>query len=99
MDVSVLMSSGEVDEWNNVADAIENEGSLIVVDNIEDDEIPDSMKTMEVRQEIPQEPVETEGRLGDYKLMRTPDPVIKTQTFQVLAVYAAGMWMKVEFEQ
>jgi hypothetical protein len=96
VDISVLMTSGEIDEWKEVADAIDLEGSLVIVDTIEDEEVPDDLKTIEVRKEIPNEPFTMSG--GTEQRLVTPEPTIKVQTFQVLAQYAAGMWMKVEFE-
>lgn len=85
MNVVVTMASGEVDEWAEVADAIDDRGSLIVLDHIDSDEVPGSMKTLEITREIEQtEPV---------------PPATKTTAYQVLCQYAPGMWIKVEFDQ
>lgn len=84
MNVSVLLSSGDVDDWEDAADAVDDRGSLVVLAHIEGDEVPGNIKTMQVREPIDNGPgVE----LGE-----------KSQIFQVCAIYAPGMWMKVEFE-
>jgi hypothetical protein len=84
MKVSVLMASGEVDEWTGVADANEDRGSLVVLDYIEGDEVPADAKLLMTRREIDQGPDLPPGE--------------KVEVYKVLAVYAPGMWMKVEFE-
>lgn len=83
MKISVTMASGEVDDWDGAADAIDDRGSLIVLYHIDGDEIPGDMKVLEVSREVPQEGAA---------------PMVKTTTFQVTAQYAPGMWIKVEFE-
>ena len=84
MDITVLMASGDQDEWTNVADAIDDRGSLVVIARIEGDEIPADTKLFTIRTEIDQGP--------------DLPPGTKQEVFQVLAVYAPGMWMKVEFD-
>ena len=94
MNITVMMASGDEDEWEGAADAIDDRGSLVVLYEIEGDEIPEGVKVLEVSREVPQDPpVEFTGRV------EAPAPMIKTQTFQVTAQYAPGMWMKVEFNQ
>lgn len=92
MNVNVQMASGDVDEWEDAADAINDRGSLIVVGWIGEDEVPEDMKIMEVSREVMQYPP------ADGKLHEQPPPTVKTTVYQVLAEYAPGMWMKVEFE-
>lgn len=75
MNVEVTMASGDLDEWTDVADCIDDRGSLVVLDHIEGDEVSSKMKTM--------------------ILSTAPD--VKGEEFQVLAVYAPGMWIKVEY--
>lgn len=94
MNVNVLMASGETDEWENVADAIDDRGSIIVLAHIEGDEIPGDMKVLEISREIEQDPVPTDNR----GTLGVPPTMTKTTTYQVLAQYAPGMWIKVEFE-
>lgn len=84
MNVTVLMSSGDVDEWENVAETIEDSGSLVLLGIIEGDEVPDGLKTVTLSQEVDNGPDLPPGE--------------KHQTFQVLVIYAPGMWMKVEFD-
>lgn len=79
MKITVLLSSGDEDEWEDAADAIEHEGSLAVVYDIEDDEVPGDIKTLTITREIENE-------------------ALKTETFQVAAQYAPGMWMRVSYE-
>lgn len=88
MDVRVLMSSGDNDEWEGVADAIDDRGSLVIVDRIESDEISGKIKTLTVTH-----PVDLPGGL------QHDEPMEKSITYEVLAQYAPGMWMKVEFNQ
>jgi len=83
MDVHVLMASGEADEWENVADVLEEAGSLLVVSYIEGDEISGAIKTVTVSQEV------------DHG--SDTAPFTKSTTFQVIAHYAPGMWIKVEY--
>src|SRR5690606_22981028 len=90
MNITVLMASGEEDTWVDAADAVDDRGSLIVLYEIPGDEVPGGMKVLEVSREFEQDP--PEGTLG------TPTTMTKTQTFQVAAQYAPGMWIKVEFE-
>lgn len=91
MNVVVTMASGEVDEWSEVADAIDDRGSLIVLDHIDSDEVPGSMKVLEITREEPQEGRQFQGQ--------DPPPVVKTTTYEVLCQYAPGMWIKVEYNQ
>lgn len=96
MKVTVLLASGDTDEWEDVADAVEDRGSLVVLAHIETEEVPDDIKTMVISTEIPNEAFSMSAG-GTGKLVM-PEPTIKTRTFQVMAVYAPGMWMKAEFE-
>jgi hypothetical protein len=84
MNVSVTMASGEVDDWEEVADAIDDRGCILVLDHIDSDEVPGSMKVLEISREVEQEGA---------------PPMTKTTTYQVLCQYAPGMWIKVEFDQ
>lgn len=90
MNVTVLMASGEDDAWEDVADAIDDRGSLIVLGHIEGDEVPDDIKVMVITQEFENDV--PEGTVG------VPTIGTKSTTFQVMAQYAPGMWIKVEFE-
>jgi hypothetical protein len=92
MKINVMMASGDTDEWEDAADAIDDRGSLIVLYDIEGDEVPSGMKVMEVVREI-----EQYTSTGDNGL-QVPTKMTKGQTFQVVAQYAPGMWIKVEFE-
>lgn len=83
MDINVTMASGETDEWVRVADAVDDRGSLIVLSHIEGDEILEDMKVMEIVREVPQ---------------HDAPPMQMCTTYQVMAQYAPGMWIKVEFE-
>lgn len=99
MNIDVLMSSGDVDNWADVADAIEGDaGQLVVVADIESDEVPGSMKTLTVREEIEQQ-VTPSGDPAQLGQVMVPVTATKSTTFEVVAVYAPGMWMKVEFNQ
>lgn len=89
MDVKVMLSSGDEDEWGGAADAIVEEGSLLVLYHCPG-EVSEDMKTLEIRREVEQDPV----MVGT----RTLPPLVKTTTYLLTAVYAPGMWMKVEFE-
>lgn len=88
MRVEVLLSSGETDGWNNVDDAQVNDGHLMILSEIEGDEIPGWMKTIKEETEVEEYP------LGVY---RSPHVVTKHKTFQLNALYAPGMWMKVVY--
>lgn len=83
MNVTVLLSSGDTDEWENISETLEDSGQLILLSNIDDDEVPDGIKTVVMSQEVDQGP--------------DLPPMTKTQTFQVVVIYATGMWMKVEY--
>ena len=78
------MSSGDEDTWENVAETIEDNGSLILLGAIEGDELPAGIKTVTMSQEIDNGP--------------DLPPSEKHTTFQVLVIYAPGMWMKAEFD-
>lgn len=84
MDVRVLLSSGEVDEWGDVAETIEEAGQLVILEAPEGDELDGRRKTATLSREIDQGP--------------DLPPTEKTQSFYVMAIYAAGMWMRVEFD-
>lgn len=77
------MSSGDTDEWENVAETLEDAGQLILLAHIADLEVPDDLKTVMMSQEVDQGP--------------DLPPMTKQTTFAVLAIYAVGMWMKVEY--
>lgn len=83
VNVTVLLSSGDTDEWENISETLEDSGQLILLSNIDDDEVPDGIKTVVMSQEVDQGP--------------DLPPMTKTQTFQVVVIYATGMWMKVEY--
>lgn len=91
MNITVLMASGDEDTWEDAADALNDRGALIVLAHIEGDEVSGNIKTMEISREIPQDNPQFEGKV------HVPEPMVKTETFQVCAEYAPGMWMKVEF--
>lgn len=83
MQINVMQTSGDVDEWNGVSDALEDDGTLLIVTKVAADvEIED-------RKIIGMTTVVDQG----------PDlpPMEVLTSFRVEAVYAAGMWMKVEF--
>lgn len=93
MKITVMLASGDEDEWENAADAVDDRGSLVVLYKIEGDEVPGDIKTLVIRTEVEQDPPpEFTGRVEEIPTMT------KSQTFQVAAQYAPGMWMKVEFE-
>lgn len=101
MNLNVLLSSGETDNWEEVEDAIEGPaGQLVVVAEIEGDEVADGVKTMVLREEIDQGWVKVDGTAAELGKPQVPaPPMVKSRTVEVLAVYAPGMWMKVEFNQ
>lgn len=82
MDVDVLLSSGDEDDWEDVGDALAIDGELFILAHLEEEEIPGSMKTFDVSQRIPQQGT---------------DDMVKTTRYRLVAQYAAGMWMKVEY--
>lgn len=82
MKIVVLLSSGEVDPWPGVAEAHIVDGFLHILLGIESDVIPETMKTFEVVSEIPRPALK---------------PLVKTTTYQLLAIYAPAMWMRVTF--
>jgi len=90
MDITVVMASGEEDTWEGAADAVDDRGSLVVVYEIEGDEVPSNIKTLDISREF-ENPIPDDGK------PHVPTMGTKTQTFQVAAVYAPGMWIKVEF--
>lgn len=83
MNISVTMASGDEDTWEDVADAVDDRGSLVVLSGIEGEEVPDGMKTLTLSRKVDQG-------------MDLPE-MEKSETFAVTAVYAPGMWMKVEY--
>ena len=97
MNLNVLLSSGEVDTWEEVDDAIEGaSGQLVVVAEIEGDEVPDGIKTMVLTQEVEQW-VQPNGDPAELGKVQVPHTATLSRTVEVLAMYAPGMWMKVEF--
>jgi hypothetical protein len=78
----VLLSSGDEDEWEDVADALIVDGGLYVVSEW----ITSSPKSFKVS--LDEDVVTT---MGDTRPAKT------TTTYQLDAVYAPGMWMKVKF--
>lgn len=76
MNVTVLMASGDEDTWQDVVDAVVDEGSLLVLDT-PDDEVYQSGEP--------------------YKLITLTEGQVEKQ-MAVLAMYAPGMWMKVEYD-
>lgn len=78
MDIRVQQTSGDVDEWNGVENALHFEGNLLIVSNLEGDEIPAGTKTFSYEEES--------GK------------TVARTTYRLHALYAPGMWMKVEFE-
>lgn len=52
MKVNVMMASGDSDEWEDAADAVDDRGSLVVLYEIEGDEIPYGTKVLEVSREM-----------------------------------------------
>lgn len=82
MHVSILLASGDTDDWENVADAAEDRGSLVVLGYLPD-EVPEGAKIFAVQREIDQGP--------------DLPTATKIETYKVVAIYAPGMWMKVEF--
>lgn len=52
MDVQVLLSSGDSDQWVDVADTIEQHGALLIVDRVDGD-ATDDVKTITVAQQGP----------------------------------------------
>lgn len=93
MNIIVLMASGETDVWEGAADAIDSGGSLMVLGPL-GDEVPNDTKTVIVSREVVtrMQPRENSGRL------EMPLQALEEQEFQLMSVYAPGMWIKVEFE-
>ena len=83
MNVSITLSSGEQDNWEDVADVVEDHASLVVLGNILLDEVPEGVKMMGIRSQIDNGPDLPPGE--------------KVESFAICAIYAPGMWMKVEF--
>ena len=84
MNIAVLLSSGDIDEWEGMHDTVEAEnGSLLVVSTIDGDEVSGNFKTVVLTQEIDQGP--------------DAPPYTKSDTYRVHAIYASGMWMKAEY--
>ena len=81
--VKVLLSSGDEDIWVEVADAFEDSGSMIIVADIAEDEVPENMRTVVLGREIDNGP--------------DLPPSTKFSVYEVRAVYAPGMWMRVEY--
>ena len=92
MDVKVLLSSGETDEWEEVADTVEQQGSLFVVDQITDD--PEKQKVLVIEGPVPEW---REAPGGGWEMRSGEDDGVLF--YEVLAQYAPGMWMKVEYNQ
>ena len=90
MNVNVLMASGEVDEWEGAADAVDDRGSLVVLYPLDGDEVSGDVKTLAITRETEQPGVEG--------VLAAPEMATETTVFQVAAQYAPGMWMKVEFD-
>lgn len=83
MRIQVLLSSGEVDNWERAADAVVVDNYLHVLMDIDGDEVDSTIKIFELKREITR------------PAMR---PEIKTVTYQLLAMYAPSMWMQVKFD-
>lgn len=83
MQIKVLLSSGDEDTWTDVADAFTDAGSLIVISGIEGDTVPEGMKLVAIAKEIDNGPDAPPGTMITH--------------FAVDAMYAPGMWMKVEY--
>jgi hypothetical protein len=83
MQVKVLLSSGDEDTWDGVADAFDDAGSLIVVSRIENEDVPLEGKFVRSAREVDQGP--------------DLPPRTEVDVMQVNAIYAPGMWMKVEY--
>lgn len=90
MNITVMMASGDEDVWEDAADAVDDRGSLVVLYPTLGYELSDSIKTLEVTRELDRH-IPQDGQFHE------PQKVTKTEVFQVAAVYAPGMWMKVEF--
>lgn len=82
MNIQVLLSSGETDGWEDVVDAQADGGYLLVLGAFDPDP---EVKTITVRTEIPNDNPEL-------------PPTVKLEPFTLVAMYAPGMWMKVEFD-
>lgn len=83
MQINVLLSSGDQDEWVGAADAVIDEGGLVIISSLDTEEVPDGVRVMAVSREIDNGPDLPPGTL--------------TTLFRVDAIYAPGMWMKAEF--
>lgn len=81
MNITVLLSSGEYDEWTGVSDAIVDEGALLVVSPSSAEETPGKIITMT-------EPVDNGPDLP---------PGERHSVLVLHALYAPGMWMRVEY--
>lgn len=91
MKVTVLLSSGDEDEWEDVADAIPSDGALYVVS------LPDIFKPTDRTFSVTEE-VKVGHRERSPMVMGIPHFEDKTTVYKLEALYAPGMWMKVEFE-
>ena len=93
MDVLVMMSSGEGDEWSDVHDVVTDAGMLIVLDKISDGDDTNS-KILHLTREEEQYPTSPSfnGRLEPPMMMKV------SEAYRVVVQYAAGMWMKVEYD-
>lgn len=98
MDVKVLLSSGDEDTWNDVLDATDDRGSLVILDSPPEEVVYNGMLVKWVDLPVTVEPEMITG----VKMVRiTRDMGERGQwssVFLVRAVYAPGMWMKAEFE-
>jgi hypothetical protein len=89
MQVNVLLSSGDEDEWIGCSDAVADDGALMVITKLPDSDPEEAlwnlnnMKIVMISKEVDQGP--------------DRPPATLSEAYKVDAVYAPGMWMKVEF--
>lgn len=83
MQITITTASGDIDEWEGAMDALDDCGALVVIYRLADDDVPEDLKTLTLRTQQDQGP--------------DLPPLDKATEARVAAVYAPGMWVKVEY--
>lgn len=96
MNLEILLSSGDTDTFTGAADTVVEDHYLHILVEIEDEMIPEGMKTLQIRKELEHSPEFLSSYRGTMPIQEFPKPT-KTQTYAVAATYAPGMWMKVVY--
>lgn len=100
MNVTVQQSSGDEDTWEDVAEVLKDEGSLVIVA-----ELPSDLPVEQDGEIVPIGDVKEPWKLTGLKTLtitrQVPQegtsPMDVSCSYLVLAEYAPGMWMKVEY--